>query len=106
MLKQVVVDTRYTDTASSMSTGCGDVPRYICVRPGTDGALLAAMANVIYRRESKGSDIDAKNNEDYTPLDYESKWNKRDISKYSGDLRAKAQEYYQFAKALENKTSS
>lgn len=46
-----VIDTRYTDTASSMGTGCDDVPRYICVRPGTDGALLAAMANVIYRKD-------------------------------------------------------
>ena len=45
-----VVDTRYTDTASSMGTGCNNVPRYICVRPGTDGAMLAAMANVIYRK--------------------------------------------------------
>lgn len=45
-----VVDTRYTDTASSMSTGTGNVPRYICVRPGTDSAMLSAMANVIYRK--------------------------------------------------------
>lgn len=45
-----VVDTRYTDTASSMGTGNNDAPSYICVRPGTDGAMLAAMANVIYRK--------------------------------------------------------
>lgn len=45
-----VVDTRYTDTASSMSTGTGKVPRYICVRPGTDSAMLSVMANIIYRR--------------------------------------------------------
>ncbi|MDR1245905.1 MAG: molybdopterin-dependent oxidoreductase [Clostridiales Family XIII bacterium] len=46
-----VVDTRYTDCAAAMGTDSGDKPRYICVRPGTDGALLAAMANVIYRRK-------------------------------------------------------
>jgi anaerobic dimethyl sulfoxide reductase subunit A len=45
-----VVDTRYTDTAASMATGSGDVPPLICVRPGTDGALLAAMANIIFRK--------------------------------------------------------
>ncbi len=45
-----VVDTRYTDTAASMATGFGDVPPLICLRPGTDGALLAAMANVIFRK--------------------------------------------------------
>ena len=46
-----VVDTRYTDTAAAMGTGSDVKPRYICVRPGTDSALLAAMANVIYRRD-------------------------------------------------------
>lgn len=45
-----VVDTRYTDTASSMGTGNDNVPGYICVRPGTDCSMLSAMANVIYRR--------------------------------------------------------
>jgi anaerobic dimethyl sulfoxide reductase subunit A len=46
-----VVDTRYTDCAAAIATGSeGGKPRFICVRPGTDGALLAAMANVIYRR--------------------------------------------------------
>jgi anaerobic dimethyl sulfoxide reductase subunit A len=46
-----VVDTRYTDTASSFSTGSVEVPPHICIRPGTDGAFLSAMANVIYRRK-------------------------------------------------------
>lgn len=44
-----VVDTRYTDTVSSIGTGSDDVPPHICVRPGTDAAMLSAMANVIYR---------------------------------------------------------
>ncbi|MDF2532164.1 MAG: dimethyl sulfoxide reductase subunit [Clostridia bacterium] len=52
-----VVDTRYTDTASSMGTGCGNVPRYICVRPGTDSAMLSAMANVIYRKNLHDKDF-------------------------------------------------
>ena len=46
-----VVDTRYTDTAASMSTGGGNVPPHICVRPGTDAAMMSAMANVIYRKD-------------------------------------------------------
>jgi len=46
-----VVDTRYTDTAAAMGTDDGHMPRHICVRPGTDSALLSAMANVIYRRD-------------------------------------------------------
>jgi anaerobic dimethyl sulfoxide reductase subunit A len=46
-----VVDSRYTDCAAAMGTDVGDKPRCICVRPGSDGALLAAMANVIYRRD-------------------------------------------------------
>ena len=46
-----VVDTRYTDTAAAMGTDRQDKPGYICVRPGTDSALLTAMANVIYRRD-------------------------------------------------------
>lgn len=45
-----VVEARYTDTVSTMSTGYGNAPGFICVRPGTDAALLAAMANVIYRK--------------------------------------------------------
>lgn len=52
-----VVDTRYTDTAAAMGTGSGSKPRYICVRPGTDPALLAAMANVIYRRQLHDKDF-------------------------------------------------
>lgn len=46
-----VVDTRYTDTAAAMGTGSDSKPPYVCVRPGTDSALLATMANVIYRRD-------------------------------------------------------
>jgi anaerobic dimethyl sulfoxide reductase subunit A len=46
-----VVDTRYTDSASAIGSGSKTKPRYICVRPGTDSALLAAMANVIFRRD-------------------------------------------------------
>ena len=46
----VTIDTRHTDTVSAMSTGSGDVPPWISVRPGTDAALQAAMANVIYRK--------------------------------------------------------
>ncbi|MEG0820762.1 MAG: molybdopterin-dependent oxidoreductase [Burkholderiaceae bacterium] len=46
----VVIDSRYSATAAAMATGTGEVPPWIAVRPGTDGALLAAMANTIYRR--------------------------------------------------------
>lgn len=52
-----VVDTRYTDTVSSMGTGYDNVPAHICVRPGTDGAMLSAMANVIYRKELHDKDF-------------------------------------------------
>lgn len=45
-----VVDTRYTDTAAAMGSGSYDTQRFLCVRPGTDSALLAAMANVIFRK--------------------------------------------------------
>ncbi len=45
------MDTKYTDTAAAMGTGSDVRPRYISVRPGMDGVLLAAMANVIYRRD-------------------------------------------------------
>ncbi len=45
-----VIDSRYTDSAAAMGTGDAGKPRYVCVRPATDGALLAAMANIIYRR--------------------------------------------------------
>jgi anaerobic dimethyl sulfoxide reductase subunit A len=46
-----VIDTRYTDTAAAMGTGDKCKPRYVCVRPGTDSALLAAMCSIIYRRK-------------------------------------------------------
>jgi len=46
----VVIDTRHTDTVSTMGTGFGDVPPAIHVRPGTDSALQAAMAYVIYKK--------------------------------------------------------
>ena len=47
----VVVDSRYTDTAATYSTGIGKVPGFISVRPGTDGAVLAAMAYVLYKKK-------------------------------------------------------
>lgn len=47
----VVVDTRYTDTAASFATGVGKVPGWIPVRPGTDAAMLSAMAYVIYKKK-------------------------------------------------------
>ena len=47
----VVVDSRYTDTAATYSTGIGKVPGFIAVRPGTDGAVLAAMAYVLYKKK-------------------------------------------------------
>jgi len=46
----VTIDTRHTDSVSAMSTGSGDVPPWISVRPGMDAALQVAMANVIYRK--------------------------------------------------------
>lgn len=46
----VVIDSRYSATAATMATGTGSVPPWIAVRPGTDSALLAALANTIYRR--------------------------------------------------------
>jgi len=45
-----VVETRYTATAAAMSTGLDGVPPVIGTRPGTDAAMMAAMCNVIYRR--------------------------------------------------------
>ncbi len=47
----VVVDTRYTDTAASFGTGAGKAPGWIPVRPGTDAAMLSAMAYVIYKKK-------------------------------------------------------
>ena len=46
----VVVDSSYTTAVSSLATGAPGVPPWICPRPGTDGAILAAMCNTIYRR--------------------------------------------------------
>lgn len=46
-----VVDTRYTETADTYATGKGKVPGYIHINPGTDGALMAAMAYIIYKRK-------------------------------------------------------
>jgi anaerobic dimethyl sulfoxide reductase subunit A len=45
-----VIDSRYTATAAQLATDTSDFPGFIGVRPGTDGAMLSAMANVIYRR--------------------------------------------------------
>lgn len=52
-----VVDARYTDSAASCSAGRTaaenggqEIPAFVCPRPGTDGALLSAMAYVIHRR--------------------------------------------------------
>ena len=45
-----VVDVRSTDTVATYATGKDGVPGHICIRPGTDGAMLSAMANVIYRK--------------------------------------------------------
>jgi len=46
-----VVEVRGTDTAFAMATGKGKVPGLITLHPGTDSVLLAAMANVIYRKK-------------------------------------------------------
>ena len=46
----VVVDSSYTTAVSSLATGAPGVPPWICPRPGTNGAILAAMCNTIYRR--------------------------------------------------------
>jgi len=48
----VTMDPWCTDTASPLSTGYSkyNLPAYINPRIGTDGAILAAMANVIYRK--------------------------------------------------------
>jgi len=48
----VTVGTTLTDTASPLSTGYSkyNLPAWIQPRPQTDSAMLAAMANVIYRK--------------------------------------------------------
>ena len=46
----VVVDTRYTGTVGAMATGAPGLDPWISPRPGTDSAILVAMANTIYRR--------------------------------------------------------
>ncbi len=45
-----IVESRYTATAGQLATDTKEFPGFIGVRPGTDGAMLSAMANVIYRR--------------------------------------------------------
>lgn len=44
-----IVDGRYTDSVAAYATGYGKVPALINPRPGTDGALLSAMAYVIWK---------------------------------------------------------
>ncbi|WP_372995538.1 molybdopterin-dependent oxidoreductase [Lutispora sp.] len=44
------VDARYTESIGALATGKNGVPGFILVRPGTDGALMAAMAYIIYKR--------------------------------------------------------
>lgn len=46
-----VVDSRYTDSVATYATGWGEVPAFVNPRPGTDGALLATMAYVIYKND-------------------------------------------------------
>ena len=48
----VTMDTLFTDAAATLSTGFPqyNLPKFISPRPGTDGAILAAMANVIYQK--------------------------------------------------------
>ncbi|MFR6345276.1 MAG: molybdopterin-dependent oxidoreductase [Enterocloster aldenensis] len=45
-----VVDCRYTESAGAFATGKNKVPPLICPYPATDGALMAAMSYVIYKR--------------------------------------------------------
>lgn len=46
----VVIDSRYTGTVGAMATGAPGITPWISPRPGTDSAILVAMANTIYRR--------------------------------------------------------
>ncbi len=48
----LTVSTSFTDTAKTLSTGYAayNLPAFIQPRPQTDGAILAAMANVIYQK--------------------------------------------------------
>lgn len=45
-----VVDSRFTDSAAAYGSPREDIPSFVCPRPGTDGALLTAMAYVIFRQ--------------------------------------------------------
>lgn len=47
----VCVDPRYSNTVGAMATGAPGITPWIGPRPGTDGAILAAMCNTIYRRK-------------------------------------------------------
>ena len=46
----VVIDSTYTKSAAVLGTGAPGLKPWICPRPGTDGAMMAAMCNTIYRR--------------------------------------------------------
>jgi anaerobic dimethyl sulfoxide reductase subunit A len=46
----ITIDPRLSGSAIAMSTGLDDIPAWVAVKPGTDAAMLAAMANVIYRK--------------------------------------------------------
>lgn len=47
----VAVDPRYSNTVGAMATGAPGITPWIGPRPGTDGVILAAMCNTIYRRK-------------------------------------------------------
>jgi anaerobic dimethyl sulfoxide reductase subunit A len=44
------IDSRYTQSTNVLGTGKNGLPPLICIRPGTDSALAAAMAFVIFRK--------------------------------------------------------
>ena len=46
----VCIDPRYSNSVGAMATGAPGITPWIGPRPGTDGAILAAMCNTIYRR--------------------------------------------------------